>query len=88
MNETRHIPATKNESWGFWGTMNEQANAAWPLAVGAVSDATGQSLESVRIFLDGRHGRHLSSISYKPPTAWPTRSTPRPRGGWAGRSDA
>ena len=60
MNSTKHLPATQNESWGFWGTMNEQANAAWPLAMAAVSDATGQPLESVRIFLDSRHGRHFA----------------------------
>ena len=54
------IPATQNEAWGFWGTMNEHATVAWPLAMNAVSDATGQSLESVRIFLDSRHGRHFA----------------------------
>ena len=54
------IPATQNDAWGFWGTMNEQAEAAWPLAMTAVSDATGESLESVRIFLDSRHGRHFA----------------------------
>ena len=60
MNNTKHIPATQNESWGFWGAMNEQANAAWPLAMAAVSEATGQPFESVRIFLDSRHGRHFA----------------------------
>ena len=54
------IPATQNEAWGYWGTMNERANAAWPLAMSAISDATSQPLESVRIFLDSRHGRHLA----------------------------
>ena len=54
------IPATTNESWGFWGTMNEKAQSAWPLAMTAVSDATGQSLESVQTFLDSRHGRHFA----------------------------
>ncbi len=54
------IPATQNDTWGFWGTMNEHADAAWPLAMNAVSDATGQSLESARIFLDSRHGRHFA----------------------------
>ena len=54
------IPATQNEAWGFWGTMNEHATVAWPLAMNAVSDATGQSLESVRIFLDSRLGRHFA----------------------------
>jgi len=50
------IPATQNEAWGFWGTMNEHASGAWPLATSAISDATGQPLESVRVFLDSRHG--------------------------------
>ena len=54
------IPATQNGAWGFWGTMNEQAAAAWPLAMTAISDATNQPLESVRLFLDSRHGRHFA----------------------------
>ncbi len=47
-------------AWGFWGTMNERASAAWPLAMAAISNATSQSLESVRAFLDSRHGRHFA----------------------------
>ena len=54
------IPATQNEAWGFWGTMTEDASAAWPLAMAAISDATSQPLESVRVFLDSRHGRHFA----------------------------
>ena len=54
------IPTTQNEAWGFWGTMNEHAEAAWPLTMTAISDATHQPLESVRIFLDSRHGRHFA----------------------------
>jgi hypothetical protein len=54
------MPTTTNESWGFWGTMNEKAQSAWPLAMTAVADATGQSLESVQTFLDSRHGRHFA----------------------------
>lgn len=60
MTRTNAIPATRNEAWGFWGTMHEHAAAAWPLAMTAISEATGQSLESVRIFLDSRHGRHFA----------------------------
>jgi hypothetical protein len=60
MNTTTQIPATQNEAWGFWGTMNEHANAAWPLAMNAISEATHQPLESVRAFLDSRHGRHFA----------------------------
>ena len=31
MNTDNQIPATQNEAWGFWGTMNEQATseAVW-----------------------------------------------------------
>lgn len=57
---TNQIPATQNEAWGFWGTMNEHASAAWRLAMSAISDATGQPLESVRVFLDSRHGRDFA----------------------------
>lgn len=57
---TNSIPSTKNEEWGFFGTMKEHANAAWPLAMTAISDATGLPLESVRSFLDSSHGRHFA----------------------------
>lgn len=60
MNATTQIPATQNDAWGFYGTMNEQADAAWPLAMTAISDATCQPLESVRTFRDSRHGRHFA----------------------------
>jgi len=55
-----HIPATQNTEWGFFGGMNEQAATAWPIAMTAISDATGETLASVRIFLDSRHGRHFA----------------------------
>ena len=48
------------KAWGFWGTMNNDAHAAWPTAMTAISDATCQPLESVRVFLDSRHGRHFA----------------------------
>lgn len=57
---TNQIPSTQNDNWGFGGTMNEHASAAWPLAMVAISDATSQPLESVRTFLDSRHGRHFA----------------------------
>ena len=60
MNTTTQIPAPTVTDWGFFGTMAEQAEAAWPLAMTAISDATGQPLESVRVFLDSRHGRHFA----------------------------
>ena len=57
---TTNIPVTQNEAWGFWGTMNEHAQAAWPIAMTVISNATHQPLESVRAFLDSRHGRHFA----------------------------
>ena len=60
MTTTNTIPATQNEAWGFWGTMNDDAQTAWPIAMTAISDATCQPLESVRLFLDSRHGRHFA----------------------------
>ena len=57
---TTHMPATQNETWGFWGTMNNRAEAAWPIAMTTISDATNQPLDSVRAFLDSRHGRHFA----------------------------
>jgi len=60
MTTKQTIPASQNESWGFFGTMNDNAAAAWPIAMTAISDATYQPLESVRLFLDSRHGRHFA----------------------------
>ena len=40
--------------------MDEHAQAAWLIAMTAISDATCQPLESVRVFLDSRHGRHFA----------------------------
>ena len=60
MTQTTNIPATRNEGWGFYGTMNEHAAAAWPLAMTAVANATGESLDTVRVFLDSRFGRHYA----------------------------
>ncbi len=57
---TNLIPASQNEKWGFFGSLKEHAVAAWPIAMTAISDATYQPLESVRLFLDSRHGRHFA----------------------------
>lgn len=57
---TTQIPATQNDDRGFWGAMSDRASTGWPLAMSAISDATDQPLESVRTFLDSRHGRHFA----------------------------
>ncbi|MFN3628587.1 MAG: hypothetical protein ACK4XK_00810 [Casimicrobiaceae bacterium] len=54
------IPATRNDAWGFWGTMGAHAQTAWPIAMAAISHATCQPMESVRAFLDSVHGRHFA----------------------------
>ncbi|MBP6707686.1 MAG: hypothetical protein KA223_00855 [Candidatus Accumulibacter sp.] len=40
--------------------MEDQAEAGWPIAMATIAAATGQPLESVRAFLDSRHGRHFA----------------------------
>lgn len=60
MNTTHEIPATRNEAWGFWGTMDTHASKAWPIAMTAIAEATSQPLEAVRAFLDSRYGRHFA----------------------------
>ena len=60
MNTTTQIPAPTITDFGFFGTLGEHAEAAWPLAMTAISGATSQPLESVRAFLDSRHGRHFA----------------------------
>jgi hypothetical protein len=57
---TIHMPATCNEGWGFWGSMGGYAAIAWPLAMTAIADATGEDFDSIRAFLDSRHGRHFA----------------------------
>jgi len=60
MNTIANIPATENESWGYWGTMQEEAPAAWAIALPAIATSTGCEFEAVRAFLDSRHGRHFA----------------------------
>ena len=59
-NDFVKIPASENKSWGFWGTMGGYASIAWPIAMTGISKATGEPFESVRVFLDSRHGRHFA----------------------------
>lgn len=57
-----NVLATNNESWGFFGTIGNHADApaAWALAFAAIARATECSPEGVRDFLDSRHGRHFA----------------------------
>ena len=59
-NTNTSIPATQNEDWGFWGTMQDKAPAAWAIALPAIAQITGCTPDAVRAFLDSRHGRHFA----------------------------
>ena len=54
---------TRNEAWGFFGTMSQDrvdAQRAWEIASTLIAAATDASPEGVRDFLDSRHGRHFA----------------------------
>lgn len=57
---TSPVPATRNADWGFFGTMQPHAQAAWPVAIHAIADATDLPWEAVRAFLDAVPGRHFA----------------------------
>ena len=56
----KNIPATQNTEFGFYGTMDEHAEAAWGIAMKRIAKATGKDHEAIRVFLDSRHGRHFA----------------------------
>jgi hypothetical protein len=60
---TTTILPTRNEAWGFWGTM-QQAGAdpmqSWHAASAMIAAETEASPQAVRDFLDSRHGRHFA----------------------------
>lgn len=58
------IPATQNQDYGFWGTMGHHAPTAWPLAVQAITSATGHTPDAIRTFLDSRYGRHFADDTH------------------------
>jgi hypothetical protein len=60
MTKAQQLPETGNSRWGLFGTLGDHAPAAWPIAMTTISDATGEPLASVRLFLDSRHGRHFA----------------------------
>ena len=51
---------TTNEGWGFYGALDTQAAAAWPLALAAIQQATGFDQADCATFLDSKHGRHFA----------------------------
>jgi hypothetical protein len=61
-NGTPNTLPSRNEAWGFFGTIRHHAepNHAWALAMGAIAKTTDCPEEAVRDFLDSRYGRHLA----------------------------
>ena len=51
------IAKSRNTGAGFYGTMGANAEAAWPIAIEAISKATGRKGSEIRDFLDSKHGR-------------------------------
>ena len=60
---TATILPTRNEAWGFFGTM-QLAGAdpmqSWNVASAMIETETEASAEAVRDFLDSRQGRHFA----------------------------
>lgn len=54
--------ATRNEAWGFFGTITHHADpkAAWDAAFQAIAAETKDTAEAIRDFLDSRAGRHFA----------------------------
>ena len=53
---------SRNQSWGFWGSIAHRADPdrAWPLAMTVIAEATGCPETAVRDFLDSPSGRHFA----------------------------
>jgi hypothetical protein len=93
---TTTILPTRNEAWGYWGTISRNdaaANptAAWEIASRRIAEATEAAPEGVRDFLDSRLGRpfadEVASGLGKGEALEPA-SRPRSPAGWAGGSTA
>lgn len=53
---------TRNELYGFYGTIGHHADAdaAWAMAESAIASGAGLDPDETRAFLDSRHGRHFA----------------------------
>ena len=61
-NATQAAIVSRNQGSGFFGAVRAHAGPeeAWALAVRSIANSTGCSDEAVRVFLDGRYGRHFA----------------------------
>jgi hypothetical protein len=57
---------TQNEAWGFYGTIAQAGHGTsvtlplWTIATDVIRRETGASDETIRAFLDSKHGRHFA----------------------------
>jgi len=53
---------TKNQAWGFFGTMRHHADSqdAWHIAMDLITTKVGCAETATRTFLDSRYGRHFA----------------------------
>jgi hypothetical protein len=57
------LPRPRNLSRGFWGTLGKagiEPAMAWPIALLALMDTSGEPLESISTFLDSRMGEQFA----------------------------
>ena len=61
------ILQSRNQAWGFFGTIERAGEGmvadpteAWQLAFEAIAATTGAAPAGIRDFLDSRHGRHFA----------------------------
>ncbi|AZU56691.1 hypothetical protein ACQCQ6_23590 [Ralstonia pseudosolanacearum] len=59
MQSTYQVINTTNREAGFYGALRYSAAAAWPLAMVAISKATGAAPRVVRFFLDSAYGEQF-----------------------------
>ena len=93
---TMTILPTRNEAYGFFGTMRlagADPMQSWNAASAMIAAETDASPEAVRDFLDSRHGRHFADdVAERARQGRPEPSRRRSRrrspAGWAGGSAA
>jgi hypothetical protein len=61
MTTEHNIPETRNEGYGFYGTMRAHAATAWPLAILTIQRAIRRPRSEIRAFLDSPGGRHFAN---------------------------
>lgn len=61
---------SQNPWYGFFGSVGEPAEVAWPIALTLITEATHCDEAEVRGFLDSRHGRQFADTVLTTSQAW------------------